>query len=199
MSRHHVTPVPVDATWQRALLGQFSAEVVALLTQDAPASRLPAERAILRTGDLSSTVYLLTRGAMRMVYLRGGKEHIGDFFLEGDLVADYTSFVTGRPTRFDIVATEPCELLAITPTALARAHVAHPLAMERGLRLVAQQQALTFSERIWSGLMDTPTVRYRALLANRPAWFTRFPLYMIASYLGMTPEGLSKLRRRLAG
>jgi CRP-like cAMP-binding protein len=198
MTRRNVPAPRGDASWQRALGAQFADDLLTLLTTDAPVVRLAADRVILRTGDRSSTVYLLTRGAMRMVYLRRGREHIGDFFLEGDLVADYTSFVTGRPTRFDIVATEACELLAITPVALARGHVAHPLAMERGLRLVAQQQALNFSERIWSGLMDTPAERYHALLAERPTWFARFPLYMIASYLGMTPEGLSKLRRRVA-
>jgi hypothetical protein len=65
------------------------------------------------------------------------------------------------------------------------------------MRYVAEGLTVTFANRIWSTLIDSPTERYLALQREKPAWFTRFPQYMIASFLGLTPEGLSKLRRRL--
>ena len=152
---------------------------------------------LLRAGEVSDVVYLLLKGAARMSYYRRGKEHIGDFFLEGDLVADYSSFVTHAPSRLHVTSMGPCQLLMLSRADYERIGTRFPADFGRGARLVAEQHAVAFAQRIWSSLMDSPAERYAMLRRERPAWIERFPQYMIASYLGMTPEGLSKLRKRL--
>lgn len=158
---------------------------------------LPRDAQLLRAGDVCEKVWLIAEGAVRMCWYRDGREHIGDFHLEGEFLSDYSSFVTGVPTRLHLLTTEPSRVCVLSKSDFMVAEQAFPLEVNRALRHVAEGLTVTFANRIWSTLMDSPTDRYLALREQRPAWFTRFPQYMIASYLGLTPEGLSKLRKRL--
>jgi CRP-like cAMP-binding protein len=152
---------------------------------------------ILRAGDVADRIFVLMKGAARMSYYRRGKEHIGDFFLEGEIFTDYSSLVTHAPSRFHLTSMGPCQLLTLTRDDYERIGARLPAAFERGARLIAEQNAVNFAQRIWSSLMDSPAERFATIQREKPAWLERFPQYMIASYLGLTPEGLSKLRKRL--
>jgi CRP-like cAMP-binding protein len=191
-----ITPA-ARAHLERALSAAFGHELVAAFADRFHPLHTTADTQLLRAGQVCDVIHLLLKGVARLSYYRRGKEHIGDFFLEGDLVADYSSFVTRAPSRLHLTAMGPCQLLALRRVDYERIGAQHPAAFERGARLIAEQQAVTFAQRIWSSLMDSPTERYLALRRDRSAWFERFPQYMIASYLGLTPEGLSKLRKRL--
>jgi CRP-like cAMP-binding protein len=182
---------------REALVTVVGGAALDALARRARLSELPREAQLLRAGEVCSTVWLLVRGAVRMCWYRDGREHIGDFHLEGEFVSDYSSFVTGAASRLHLVTTEPSLVAAFSRTDFAAAEQLFPLEVNRGLRRVAEQLSVTFADRIWATLMDSPTERYLALRHAKPAWFDRFPQYMIASYLGLTPEGLSKLRRRL--
>ncbi len=180
-----------------ALSPLIAGPAVDYLAQRARLVRLDRDAQLLRAGEVCQTVWLLVDGAVRMCWYRDGREHIGDFHLQNELFCDYSSFVTGSPTRLHLVATEPSVVCALSKSDFALAEQLFPLELNRGLRQVAEELTVGFANRIWCSLMDSPTERYLALRRDKPEWFTRFPQYMIASYLGMTPEGLSKLRRRL--
>ncbi len=167
------------------------------LAQRARLIHAPRDTQLLRAGDVCQTVWLLMHGAVRMCWYRDGREHIGDFHLERELFCDYSSFVTGAPSRLHLVTTEQSTVCALSRADFGAAEQVFPLELNRALRHVAEGLTVTFANRIWSTLMDSPTERYLTLRRDRPAWFARFPQYMIASYLGLTPEGLSKLRKRL--
>ncbi len=157
----------------------------------------PQGTVLLRAGTFCQEVYLIVKGSVKMSYYKEGKEHIGDFQLEGEFVTDYASFLTGQPSRLFITCLEDTELLVLSRDKLQGATTAYPLPFERMLRLVAEKNLVEFARRIWSSLIDSPEERYRLLLEEKPHWNQRFPQYMIASYLGLTPEGLSKIRRRM--
>ncbi|GAB4426952.1 MAG: Crp/Fnr family transcriptional regulator [Bacteroidia bacterium] len=153
---------------------------------------------LLAAGQRCRYVYLLVKGSARMSYIADGREHIGDFFVEGDFVTDYSSFLTQTPSHLNLICCEDCSLLVLEYDTLQQAYADYPQWTEPMGRRLAEQNCIVFARRIWSSLTDSPTRRYQLLLAEKPHWFRRFPQYMIASYLGLTPEGLSKLRRRLA-
>jgi CRP-like cAMP-binding protein len=180
-----------------ALTGLVDGPALDYLARCARLSTMPPETPLLRAGDVCHTVWLVVEGSVRLCWYRDGREHIGDFHLEGELFCDYSSFVTMAPSRLHLVTAEPCVLCTLTRANFDAAERLHPLELNRALRHVAEGLTVTFANRIWSTLMDSPTERYLALQREKPAWFTRFPQYMIASFLGLTPEGLSKLRRRL--
>lgn len=184
-------------TMRAALSGLIAGPALDQVCQHARLMHLPRDAQLLRAGDVCRTVWLLAEGAVRMCWYRDGREHIGDFHLEHELFCDYSSFVTGAPSRLHLVTTVPSVVCALSHADFEAAEQAFPLELNRALRQVAEGLSVTFANRIWSTLMDSPTERYLNLRRDKPAWFTRFPQYMIASYLGLTPEGLSKLRRRL--
>lgn len=157
----------------------------------------PAGAVLLRGDTVVDGIWLLVDGAARLSYFRHGREHVGDFFVEGDTCTNYSSLVTRTPGRLWITTTEPTVVAWLPWRAVEEAGRVDPLGIERVRRVVAERLAVEFAGTIWSFLMDSPADRYRALLRDRPAWIARFPQYMIASYLGLSPEGLSKLRRRI--
>jgi len=180
-----------------ALAGLFDGPALDDLARRARLTRVPQETPVLRAGDVCQTVWLVVEGSVRLCWYRDGREHIGDFHLERELFSDYSSFVTAAPSRLHLVATEPCVLCTLTKADFEATERQYPFELNRAMRYVAEGLTVTFANRIWSTLIDSPTERYLALQREKPAWFTRFPQYMIASFLGLTPEGLSKLRRRL--
>jgi CRP/FNR family transcriptional regulator, anaerobic regulatory protein len=184
---------------REALVTRIAPPAVDALSQRARRLDLPRDAQLLRAGEVCQCVWLLVHGAVRMCWYRDGREHIGDFHLEHELFSDYSSFVTTTPSRLHLITTEPSTVCVLTRADFAAVEQQHPLEMNTALRHVAEGLTVTFANRIWSTLMDSPTERYLALRRERPQWFTRFPQYMIASYLGLTPEGLSKLRKRLDG
>ncbi|WP_353267461.1 Crp/Fnr family transcriptional regulator [Gemmatimonas sp.] len=180
-----------------ALTGLVDGPALDFLAYRARLTHVPRETPVLRAGDVCQTVWLVVEGSVRLCWYREGREHIGDFHLEQELVSDYSSFVTAAPSRLHLVTAEPSILCALTKADFVAAERQYPVELNRAMRHVAEGLTVTFANRIWSTLMDSPTDRYLALQREKPAWFTRFPQYMIASFLGLTPEGLSKLRRRL--
>jgi CRP-like cAMP-binding protein len=169
-----------------------------ILTRHLRVVELSAGGVLLRAGTVASGIWLLVDGAVRMSYYRRGREHIGDFFLAGQTCTDFSSLVTRSPSRLWLTATEPTVACELPWSAVEDATQRDLVGTERLRRVVAEGLTVEFAGRVWSSLMDTPAERYQTLLRERPQWFARFPQYMIASYLGLTPEGLSKLRRRLA-
>lgn len=180
-----------------ALTGLVDGPALDFLAHRARLTPVPRETLLLRAGDVCQTVWLVVEGSVRLCWYRDGREHIGDFHLERELFSDYSSFVTAAPSRLHLITAEPTILCAITKADFEAAERQYPVELNRAMRHVAEGLTVTFANRIWSTLIDSPTERYLALQREKPAWFTRFPQYMIASFLGLTPEGLSKLRRRL--
>ncbi len=160
--------------------------------------KMPRGSFLLRPGEVCHDIFFLLSGSAHMSYLRDDKQHIGDFMVEGEFVTDLASFHEQRPSRLFITCFEDCELTVMHRSHLQAISEKFPFSFERLSRLVAERNSVMFANRIWSMLMDSPEERYLQLLREKPHWLQRFPLYLIASYLGLTPEGLSKIRRRLA-
>lgn len=153
---------------------------------------------ILSSGEICRHSYFLHKGLVKMYYLKEGKEHIGDFFLEGDFFSDHTSFLSQKPSRFYLEAIEPVTVYLIPYHEQYNLWEEQPLMGERFRRIMAETYFVEFADRIWGNLIDSPEEKYIRLQAEKPRWLERIPQYLIASYLGVTPVGLSKIRRRMA-
>ncbi|MFK7923610.1 MAG: Crp/Fnr family transcriptional regulator [Bacteroidia bacterium] len=152
----------------------------------------------LQAGQVCQEVFFVRQGLMKMYFLHQGVEMIGDFFLEGDFAQDMRSSITQQPSRFTIECLEDCELLIIHNAVLEEAYDRFPLIFERLSRLITQMNFVMMADRIWANLIHSHEERYLQLLHDKPDLLQRIPQYMLASYLGITPVGLSKLRKRLA-
>lgn len=164
-----------------------------LLTQ----RRLAKHEPFLRAGDVCTHIAFISRGCLRYYYLKEGSEFNGQFFFEGAWVGDYHSFLTGQPSVQYIDALEEAELLIMSRADLLALYDQQPR-FERFGRLLAENVVIGSQRRTASLLFDTPEERYLKLITERPKVIERIPLHHIASYLGIKPESLSRIRKRLA-
>ncbi|PSR53498.1 Crp/Fnr family transcriptional regulator [Adhaeribacter arboris] len=137
----------------------------------------------------------VAKGYVRHYYLVEGKEVTNDFNFEHMSTGGYQSFITQMPVRFNIVAMEPTTLVTFNRSTILDLYERYPNWQKLG-RLVIEGLFNRKTLREESFLLDTPEDRYRQLLQRQPFILQRVPLVYIASYLGITPETLSRIRAR---
>ncbi len=152
----------------------------------------------LQAGQVCQEILFVKQGLMKMYFLHQGEEMIGDFFLEGDFAQDMRSSITQQPSRYTIECLEDTELIIIHQSVLQEAYERFPLIFERLSRMITEMNFVLMADRIWANLIHSHEERYLQLQREKPKLLQRIPQYMLASYLGITPVGLSKLRKRLA-
>ena len=174
----------------------FTAEELALLKPDVAMMSLRRGSPFAEEGKVAKLIGMVVRGDMRHYYTRDGIERTTYFYFEGALVGDYFSCVTGQPGKLTIEAITDCEVL-VFPYAVLKNLFVKSHTWERFGRLLAEYIALGLEERMVTLLMMTPEERYQDLLAsNRDKILARIPQHYIASYLGITPVSLSRIRAR---
>ena len=156
---------------------------------------------ILRAGTVADEVFFVHQGLLRYYFNDpndGGQERTGQFFDEGIVVTDAESFLARVPAEQNFEALEASSIVVLPRTVLNAGYDADH-AIERFGRLMLEE-ALIGSQRRASRLLTLqPEDRYRRFVETRPEVARRVPQYLIASYLGLTPESLSRIRRRIAG
>ena len=148
-----------------------------------------------RLGDVCKDLAFVCKGSMRCYSIDDkGIEHISRFAFENYWLADLHSFFTNTASVYTIEAMEDTEILVISNVDLDRIHLEVPI-MERFFRKLFVN-AYTFTlERLNNNVSQSTEVRYNNLLKSHPHLFQRIPLTYIASYLGTTPETVSRIRR----
>lgn len=150
---------------------------------------------LLHEGDPCDFVGLTIQGCLRMFFLQDGKELTLFFCPEGYPLGDYQNLRLQQPAIFSCQAIEDSDVLVLNRQVLAilESAPAGPALM----RQVVEFLAFRLRDRLLSLYRDTPEQRYLALLASEPHLLQRVPQHYIASYLGLEPESLSRLKRRL--
>ena len=123
------------------------------------------------------------------------KEHLLRFAFEDWWVGDVVSFHTGTPSLYSIEALEDCELLLWTKAAKDEAPTRIPK-LEKYFRIRYQTALMVLQRRIVDQVSQTAEDRYADLLATYSRLEQRLPQYVIASYLGITPQHLSRIKRQ---
>ncbi|MDJ0626621.1 MAG: Crp/Fnr family transcriptional regulator [Rhodobacter sp.] len=153
----------------------------------------------LRAGTVANDVFFVHRGLLRYYFNdpgEGGAERTGQFFDEGIVVTDAESFLTKTPGEQNFQALEPTSIVIIPRAALYDGYD-NDHAIERFGRLMLEQGLIGSQRRASRLLTLQPEERYRTFVQSRPEVARRVPQYLIASYLGLTPESLSRIRRRI--
>ena len=148
-----------------------------------------------RAGEITTHGGFVVRGCFRtyMIDARGG-ESIVHFSPERAFIGDITSAVTARPTPYAVDAIEPSTILTIDHASFNRMLERFP-DIARGYRLGLERSQGAQHRRIAMSLSASAEERYEDFLARHPALAARVPQRMLASYLGITPETLSRIRR----
>lgn len=148
-------------------------------------------------GDTSRYVYFVEKGALRSYTIdKEGNEHVVQLVVEGHWVADLCSFVSQSPGNINIEAIEDSEVLLLAYHDLELLYEQIPQ-MERFFRQLFQRAYVSLQQRLNAAQSDHAEDRYRQLIKEHPYIAARIPLIYIASYLGITPESLSRIRKQL--
>ncbi len=141
-------------------------------------------------------IALVVKGTFYSYYQKEGEEIIEDFCLEGCFLADYPSFINDIPAQKNFKATENSRLLTISNTELNQLYQKDPL-FEKAGRLMAEYLFTQWELKLRDTIFLSPTERYIKVLNTRPEILHRVPQYLIASYLNITPQYLSQIRRKI--
>ncbi|OAB80004.1 Crp/Fnr family transcriptional regulator [Cochleicola gelatinilyticus] len=159
--------------------------------------KIPAKKYFLTEGQVCKKMAFIEKGELRMFYITDeGKEINVEFFFENDFVASYQSFLHQSKSKYYIQAISDCELITISNKTLQKAYENSSYWQKFG-RIVAEKVFTLAEQRTESFLFYTAAERYLNLQKNRPILFEKIPLYHIASYLGIEPESLSRLRKMM--
>jgi CRP-like cAMP-binding protein len=160
--------------------------------------KLRKKRYLLQEGDICKYTAFVEKGMLRMFTVdEKGNEPILQFSSEGWWVADLYSFLTDEPSNYNIEALEDCELLLITKESWNILLEKVP-AFERYFRILIQNSLIATQRRLMSSISETAEEKYLKLIDNFPGCIQRVPQHMIASYLGITRETLSRVRSQMA-
>ena len=161
------------------------------------------ERLELKKGDTLVTpgrlvhhFYYVAAGCIYYYKLEDGEQKVLEFYTDDVFFTDLPAYVKGTPSNYYLKASEKSVVYAVKKSdaenSFSRSHQ-----LERFGRLSMQEAFMKIFTRVERLSSRTNEERYLRLLEKRPDLFQRVPQYLIASYLGITPVGLSKIRKRL--
>ena len=158
---------------------------------------LAAGEFLLREGDICRYESFITKGCLKAYWLdENTVEHIIDFLVEEWWADDLYSFFTGTTARLNIKAIEDTELLQISKTDLELLYQKIPK-FERFFRILFQNAYISQQDQINSILSTPAEERYMLFLKKKPYAEKRFAQKDIAAYLGITPQFLSALKKKM--
>lgn len=153
---------------------------------------------VLAAGIIGQEFFFVRRGLLRMFSTDDkANEHVIHFAPEGWWMADNYSFLSGQPAIFSIEALEDSDLLVLSKDHLDILSTRVPV-MERYFRLLMQAGIVSLHRRIGNSQSQTAEQKYRQMIELYPNIVIRTPQHFIASYLGVTPETLSRIRKKVS-
>jgi CRP-like cAMP-binding protein len=153
---------------------------------------------VLNAGDTCPYITFVERGLLRSFTVDDkGSEYIVQFATEGNWISDIDSFMSGKDALYNIEALEDSELLHLTREAMDNLMDRLPV-MERFFRLLMQNNIVVLQRRVIAYMSLSAEQKYLHLLEVAPGIMTRASQQHIASYLNVTPETLSRIRRKIS-
>lgn len=152
---------------------------------------------LLRAGQVAVDSYHIVAGCARLYYLIDGEERTTAFFTEKQSVASMTSYANQTPADHYLECVEDCTMLVLNYHKEKQLLQKHPR-LESIFRVATEQEYGKNQAMLAHYITKSPEERYLHLLETRPELINRVPQYHLASYLGVKPESLSRIRKRVA-
>jgi CRP-like cAMP-binding protein len=158
--------------------------------------KLRKKQYLVQEGDVCKYMAFICKGAMRFYSVDDkGIEHIIRFGIENWWITDRESFLSKEPSVYNVDAVEDCELLVVTKQDLDELNRQSSSFAELS-KILEQRTFVAAQKRIHAAISRSAEERYNELQKINPSFIQRFPQNMIASYLGVSPETLSRIRKQ---
>lgn len=176
---------------------ELTKEEIRAVNELIPIRSFGAGTLLLKEGQVADDSYFNLKGLVRAYYLVNGDEKTTEFFEEGQSVASLYSYVKRVPSKYYLHCVEDC-ILAVMNYHTEEELIRRVPKMESVCRVTIEEDHGKQQEMLAAYIMQSPEERYLGLLEKRPTLIKRVPQYHLASYLGVKPESLSRIRKRLS-
>ncbi|MCU0447449.1 MAG: Crp/Fnr family transcriptional regulator [Microscillaceae bacterium] len=177
-----------------AKIGSFSENDCRLFEQKSQARNLPKGDFVLRPGEVCRSVYYILAGDfLQYNYYDEIELNVLDLHLTCEWFADYGSFIWQKPSQNFVQAYSDSQIWELSVENLHQLISLSPAFFQLGKILESSTSRLHFFDN-----RMTPTQKYQFILDHKPQLLQKFPLKIIASYLKISPETLSRVRESLA-
>jgi CRP-like cAMP-binding protein len=158
---------------------------------------VPAKTILLSEEDIATKLFVVIKGCLRSYFIKeNGVEITSQFFIEGQMVTSFESSMTGTPSRVNIEAVEDSTLGLMDMINLKNMIKETTPAKDHFIKIL-MTRLINYMNLHASFILDNPEKRYINLMQENPELVSRLPQQYIASYLGITPVSLSRIRARL--
>ena len=151
---------------------------------------------LLKEGQAVKLCYFVLKGCIRQYFLVDGEEKTTNFYTEGQPVTPYEGTYKRVPSNYYLACVEDTIVTISSPEDEVSFFEKFPH-LESVSRLAVEEELGKSQDRFTSFILNSPEERYLDLLKNRPDLLDRVPQYQLASFLGVTPESLSRIRKRI--
>jgi CRP/FNR family transcriptional regulator, anaerobic regulatory protein len=174
----------------------FSAEEEKIIAPYLKTISLKKKEHLLKEGQVCAANYFVVKGCLRMYFItEQGTEQIVQFAIDNWWLSDLISLDSQKPSQFNIQAVEATEIIALDKKIHEELFTKLPK-MEKYFRIILQKAYAASVMRFRYIFTQSGEERFHHFVTSFPDFAQRIPQYMLASYLGFTPEFLSKLRAR---
>lgn len=150
---------------------------------------------LLREGQVCKDIIFVQSGCLRLYYISDDVEVSVWFSFKHSSAIEISSFLSGKPSNYFLQAIEDSEILILSKTELNKLYSSQPKVQEM-MRIFLQDVILTLVDRFTSLQRDSAEKRYKDLL-NKPAYLQKVPQKYLASFIGITPTSLSRIRKKI--
>ena len=173
----------------------ISNELAKVILEHSSIKTLKKKEIVLREGQMSNECFFILKGCMKKYYLIDGEEKITGFYTEGQVITP-TSYTNREPSKYFISTLENTIASFGNPESEKEALNKYP-ELASFIRTLTEKLLVNMSDEFDNWVSHNPEDRYMLLVKNRPDIIKRIPQYQIANYLGIKPESLSRIRKRL--
>ncbi|MFL0099760.1 Crp/Fnr family transcriptional regulator, partial [Tenacibaculum maritimum] len=152
---------------------------------------------LLKKGEVAESYYFNVKCCIRLYYMVNGEEKTTFFYTENQFVSSIKSFTRQVPSNHFFECEEDCILGVLSYEAEKKLLRKFPK-FEQLYKVILEEQLSHYQEVLSSFITTKPEERYKSFLKSHPALVQRIPQYKLASYLGIAPESLSRIKRRIA-
>ncbi len=173
----------------------LNADEIEIIVENTVLRQLKKGSVLLKAGSVSKECYAVIRGCVREFYIKEGVEKTTAFFTEGQSVNSFSSYTNQVPSKHFLECTEDC-LLTVGNQSLVDQMCERIPRLTEFIKNEVEKDAGALQERMASFMTSSPEERFSDLMENNPGLMNRVPQHQIASYLGITPESLSRIKER---
>ena len=156
---------------------------------------IAARTTLLSEGDISNYMYFVKKGCLRLWFNNDGKDITFQFFFEHQAVSSFESFLERKPSLFTLESIEPSTVVMVSRNSFELLLSHYPELKDTFQKILIRRMA-DYAKLFLSRIKNNPQERYEELLQENPEILQRVAQHYIASYLGITPISLSRIRNR---